>query len=795
MHARSPSPGRSSPLRLDEDGQYIPAGHDGQDYDIEHELDNIPTDPYAGHSYYFPGHSTVTPYAMTGRVPGDFAYRPGSPTFNNESATFNPASRGYNVVQMPIWESPPGSPMPGGAATPDYTPDSPRYEPEDASTSSTGRPRAHHRPRRSPVPRTSTPVYRESSPAYSPESPVVGRASPSYSPNSPGLGFGTTSPSYSPASPNPRPSSPGVLGAIGSAVNSFSEAFRRSLSRSRSRSPAADDPENELHPANELKQEASEDTSAYLIIGSLTAYPLEWRSVFGRILEYVDRWSEDSLLDHLEGYYDISAFVQERRDAIDLKYEDEWLQQLSLVGGRDARFAAGLADVLVGEARATDRESARLQEEEDGQDGQNEQENSQQPDPPYFEPSEAEIDRLKQQEKDCQNHRRHLQEELDALRTWHDHWKAEAARLDQLLEDIQGADGLLEELDTLREKDAECKAEKARLQAQIDELQARYNDLWLRHEELQNGLRLPGERQDELRAQIDQLNGRLDDMTDHRNGLLDELLERGEAEARHTAALNDLKARYAREAEQLLTARDAARGQIERQAQELDLLYMALGRNRQSPPFILRGFPQGWELRHTPEPERRVYYIDHNTRTTTWDDPRLKLSAPQRRSTSPPGYPRPPSIPRRAPRTTSNGPRHSPSIPRNPSRASKEPRPSPSSGSKRSAGEMDREEDMYSVSPESRIVVTRVTRTVGSVAIPRAPTLSQSPIRYSTPTPAPLPAAAPRRSSRIAARHQPARQRQEQEAEDEEEASGRPPRKKRAVASKENKASKGRKKR
>ncbi|XP_004835401.1 E3 ubiquitin-protein ligase NEDD4 isoform X2 [Heterocephalus glaber] len=33
--------------------------------------------------------------------------------------------------------------------------------------------------------------------------------------------------------------------------------------------------------------------------------------------------------------------------------------------------------------------------------------------------------------------------------------------------------------------------------------------------------------------------------------------------------------------------------------------------------------PQGWEVRHTPN--GRPFYIDHNTKSTTWEDPRLKI--------------------------------------------------------------------------------------------------------------------------------------------------------------------------
>ena len=35
--------------------------------------------------------------------------------------------------------------------------------------------------------------------------------------------------------------------------------------------------------------------------------------------------------------------------------------------------------------------------------------------------------------------------------------------------------------------------------------------------------------------------------------------------------------------------------------------------------------PSGWEMRQMPT--GRVYFVDHNTRTTTWDDPRLPLDA------------------------------------------------------------------------------------------------------------------------------------------------------------------------
>ncbi|XP_061451913.1 E3 ubiquitin-protein ligase NEDD4 isoform X2 [Rhineura floridana] len=47
----------------------------------------------------------------------------------------------------------------------------------------------------------------------------------------------------------------------------------------------------------------------------------------------------------------------------------------------------------------------------------------------------------------------------------------------------------------------------------------------------------------------------------------------------------------------------------------------------------LQGFlPKGWEVRNAPS--GRSFFIDHNTKTTTWDDPRLKIPAHMRRKTS-----------------------------------------------------------------------------------------------------------------------------------------------------------------
>ncbi|KAB1276844.1 E3 ubiquitin-protein ligase NEDD4 [Camelus dromedarius] len=46
-----------------------------------------------------------------------------------------------------------------------------------------------------------------------------------------------------------------------------------------------------------------------------------------------------------------------------------------------------------------------------------------------------------------------------------------------------------------------------------------------------------------------------------------------------------------------------------------------------------QGFlPKGWEVRHAPN--GRPFFIDHNTKTTTWEDPRLKIPAHLRGKTS-----------------------------------------------------------------------------------------------------------------------------------------------------------------
>ncbi|XP_029807712.1 E3 ubiquitin-protein ligase NEDD4 isoform X4 [Suricata suricatta] len=51
------------------------------------------------------------------------------------------------------------------------------------------------------------------------------------------------------------------------------------------------------------------------------------------------------------------------------------------------------------------------------------------------------------------------------------------------------------------------------------------------------------------------------------------------------------------------------------------------------PADMEQGFlPKGWEVRHAPN--GRPFFIDHNTKTTTWEDPRLKIPAHLRGKTS-----------------------------------------------------------------------------------------------------------------------------------------------------------------
>nr|XP_059861911.1 E3 ubiquitin-protein ligase NEDD4 isoform X4 [Delphinus delphis] len=51
------------------------------------------------------------------------------------------------------------------------------------------------------------------------------------------------------------------------------------------------------------------------------------------------------------------------------------------------------------------------------------------------------------------------------------------------------------------------------------------------------------------------------------------------------------------------------------------------------PSEVEQGFlPKGWEVRHAPN--GRPFFIDHNTKTTTWEDPRLKIPTHARGKTS-----------------------------------------------------------------------------------------------------------------------------------------------------------------
>ncbi len=49
-----------------------------------------------------------------------------------------------------------------------------------------------------------------------------------------------------------------------------------------------------------------------------------------------------------------------------------------------------------------------------------------------------------------------------------------------------------------------------------------------------------------------------------------------------------------------------------------------LGQARQQAESLLGPLPSGWEMRMTSA--GRIYFVDHNSRITTWDDPRLPSS-------------------------------------------------------------------------------------------------------------------------------------------------------------------------
>ncbi|XP_040425889.1 E3 ubiquitin-protein ligase NEDD4 isoform X2 [Cygnus olor] len=82
------------------------------------------------------------------------------------------------------------------------------------------------------------------------------------------------------------------------------------------------------------------------------------------------------------------------------------------------------------------------------------------------------------------------------------------------------------------------------------------------------------------------------------------------------------------EAGQLSTAQSTS---IARQPQATSSDLPQQSSNQQ--PEMEQGFlPKGWEVRHAPN--GRPFFIDHNTKTTTWEDPRLKIPAHLRRKTS-----------------------------------------------------------------------------------------------------------------------------------------------------------------
>jgi E3 ubiquitin-protein ligase NEDD4 len=49
-----------------------------------------------------------------------------------------------------------------------------------------------------------------------------------------------------------------------------------------------------------------------------------------------------------------------------------------------------------------------------------------------------------------------------------------------------------------------------------------------------------------------------------------------------------------------------------------------LEQSKQQSDSLLGPLPSGWEMRMTSA--GRVYFVDHNTKITTWDDPRLPSS-------------------------------------------------------------------------------------------------------------------------------------------------------------------------
>ncbi|KAH8678694.1 hypothetical protein BGZ60DRAFT_525439 [Tricladium varicosporioides] len=47
--------------------------------------------------------------------------------------------------------------------------------------------------------------------------------------------------------------------------------------------------------------------------------------------------------------------------------------------------------------------------------------------------------------------------------------------------------------------------------------------------------------------------------------------------------------------------------------------------------------PDGWEARRTPGPSSKIYFVDHNTRSTTFNDPRSGIPIPSEDSVEMPG--------------------------------------------------------------------------------------------------------------------------------------------------------------
>lgn len=118
-------------------------------------------------------------------------YSPTSPVMTPSSPAYQPASPNYSPA------SPSYSPT-----SPNYSPTSPNYSPTSPNYSTTSQNYSPTSPNYSP----SSPNYSPTSPGYSPTSPSYSPTSPSYSPTSPS--YSPTSPSYSPTSPSYSPTSP-----------------------------------------------------------------------------------------------------------------------------------------------------------------------------------------------------------------------------------------------------------------------------------------------------------------------------------------------------------------------------------------------------------------------------------------------------------------------------------------------------------------------------------------------------------------------------------------------------------